>query len=45
MYGAYIWYQRGIFVSGTYLKVMCEVHAVVSCILVDLLKDVGSLCT
>ena len=32
----------GIFVLGTYLAIVCEVSVVVSCIMVDMYKTVGS---
>ena len=44
IYVAYIWHLRGIFVSGRYLAIICEVSFAVSCVLVDIYKNVGSIC-
>ena len=41
---AYMWYLRGIFVSGIYFTLMCEVSVAVGCIFVDMYINVGSLC-
>ena len=40
----YMWHLRSIFVSGTYLTIMCEVAVVVGCIMVVMGKYVGFMC-
>ena len=42
--GIYAQIGVGIFGSGTYLSVRCEVDVAVSCILVYVLRNVGSVC-
>ena len=41
---AYIWNLRGILVSGTYMAIVYEVTIVAGFILVDMGKDVNSIC-
>ena len=41
---AYIWHLRGLFVSGTYLAIICGVAVAVGSVLVDMGKYVGSVC-
>ena len=39
-----MWHLRGIFVSATYLAIMCEVSVAVGCILVHVYINVRSIC-
>ena len=38
------WHLRSIFVSGTYLAIMCAVSVAVMCILLHMCKNVGYMC-
>ena len=35
----------GIFVSGTYLTITCEVEVAIGCVLTYIYKNIGSVCS